>query len=95
MIPSNTMHMQVRLVLQLNVKIAKTLDAFSPRYGFTAVPEPQASQLTDWALLMAQLYTQLLKRCKSEGQQLFNMTSKTHFALHSILCAKYLHPSLV
>jgi hypothetical protein len=95
MSPGNIQHKQVRYLLQLNHQLANTLDAFSPRYGFMAVPEPQATQLEKWVLAMAQIHSQLLESFEAQGVKVFNLTAKTHFVVHSIMLARHIHPALV
>ena len=46
-------------------------------------------------MTMAQLHTQLLEHFKGLNIKAFNQTSKTHFALHSVMLSKYIHPYLV
>ena len=91
----NVHHRRIRLLLDLNHQIANLLDEFHPRYGYLAVPENEHKKLMTKGLSMAQLHSQILEHFKDEGTKVFNMTSKTHFALHSLQLAVYIHPALV
>ena len=44
---------------------------------------------------MAQLHNQLLEHYEAAGIQIFNMTSKTHFALHALQFSKFIHPFMI
>ena len=91
----NVVHKRIRLILDLNVRISKILHEFSPKHGHFNVPEPAYGRLKSMALDMAQLHVQVLEHFQAEGSKIFNMTSKTHFALHSLLLAQHIHPALV
>lgn len=91
----NVVHKRIRLLLDLNVRVAKILHEFSPKTGHFKVPEPAYGQLRSMALDMAQLHAQVLEHFQNEGTKVFNITSKTHFALHSLLLAQHIHPALV
>ena len=43
---------------------------------------------------MAQLHVCLLEHYEQENVQIWNMTSKTHYCLHTFYLARWLHPSL-
>lgn len=90
-----TRHVQISALLELNLDIANLLDAYSPKFGFMAVPEDTCKVLVAKACQMAQLHVQLCEFYKGQGQSLFNMTSKTHFVIHSLQLSRYIHPSLV
>ena len=36
----------------------------------------------------------LMDHYQGEGRRLYNMTSKTHFSIHSLLLAKFVHPAM-
>lgn len=88
-------HRQVRLVLTLNKQIADTLDQYHPRNGYMAVPTDAHKELLSCGMSMAQVHNQLLEHYHTEGiHKVFNLTSKTHFALHSLQLSVYIHPAL-
>ena len=88
-------HQRIRLFLKLNHQLKETLETFSPTYGYTALPEPQYSKAFQGVLSMAQLHKQLNEHFESTDIKIFNMTSKTHFAIHSIQFSNCLHPFLI
>ena len=88
-------HVQISALLELNLDIANLLDAYSPKFGFMAVPQDTCKVLVAKACQMAQLHVQLCEFYKGQGRSLFNMTSKTHFVIHSLQLSRYIHPSLV
>ncbi|CAE8709417.1 unnamed protein product [Polarella glacialis] len=92
---TDAVHRRIRQLLDLNCTLASMLDEYSPRYGVMAVPEAVANKMQDNILMMGQLHVQLFEHFKTEGVQIFNLTSKTHFAIHSIVFARYIHPALV
>ena len=81
--------------LKFNVEIDQILNDFHPRYGFLSVPLQEAKHLYSRGMQMAQIHCQLMTFYKNQGIKLFNLTSKTHFVLHSLFNARWLHPSLV
>ena len=91
----NRLHLQIHLFLQLNCKVADTLEDFSPKFGFFAVPEDEAKDLFSDGLAMAQVHKQISDHCKSEDIRAFNITTKTHFALHSLQLSSYIRPFAV
>ena len=94
MSPENMQHKQVAAFLQLLLEVNDTLNNFSPKYGFWTVPQEHWQTLKQKACAMAQLHAQLSEHYSGLGVSLFNITSKTHFTLHSLFLAKDLHPSL-
>ena len=89
-------HRQVRLMLTLNKQIADTLEQYHPRNGYMAVPTDPSKELLSWGMSMAQVHSQLLEHYKTEGvHKVFNLTSKTHFALHSLQLSGHIHPALI
>ena len=88
-------HQLVALFLKLNLDISKLLDENSPKYGFFAVPLDEANTLVTLGLQMAQVHVQLCDFYKEQGRALWNLTSKTHFCLHTFKLARFIHPSLV
>ena len=91
----NRPHLQIQLFLQLNCKVANTLEAFSPKFVFYAVPEDEAKTLFSDGLSMAQVHMQISDHCKLRDIRAFNITSKTHFSLHSLQLSSYIHPYAV
>lgn len=91
---SNPQHVQIAAFLELNVQIANILHTYSPTFGYLAIPEEPHAQFRTAAMTMAQLHVQLQDHYKTVGQQLFNITSKTHFVLHAVMLSRYIHPSL-
>jgi len=92
---SNVQHRQIRLILSLNMDINELLDTYSPTYGYMAVPEIPAAELFQKGLQMASLHGRLLESYEAQEIQVFNMISKTHFALHSLQFSRFVHPYLV
>ena len=85
-----------RLVLNTNKAIFQTMkESFSPTYGFTAIPQAQYDKVFQAGLTMAQLHKQLSEHFEAQDIKIFNVTSKTHFALHSLQFSKYIHPFLL
>ena len=95
MVQDDTVHIRINLLLKLNVKISETLKTFSPKFGYFVVPGPQADELESWGLSMAQLHSQLLEEFEILNYKVFNMTAKTHYCLHSLFFARYIHPYMV
>ena len=93
--PANTQHRQIRLFLDLNHQLQNLLDEFSPTFGFISVPEEPAAKLVSTGQTMAQIHAILMDHYKAENRPLYNMTSKTHFSMHSLMLARYIHPSMV
>ena len=60
-----------------------------------AIPELPAAELLQKGLQMASLHGLLLESFAAQDIQVFNMTSKTHFALHSLQFSRFVHPYLV
>ena len=86
-------HLQLVMdFLALNVDIGDLLSTYHPRYGCTFVPEPKYTELVQKISSMAQIH--VILRDHYEGDKLFNITSKTHFAIHSILLSSTIHPCL-
>ena len=92
---NDDVHQRTQLLLELNVKLAALLREYSPSAGFFAVPEEPAARLEELCRLMAQLHVQLMEHCKANSIRAFNITSKTHFVIHSIRLSKFIHPFLV
>ena len=88
-------HIRIKLFLKCNVELKDTLESFTPTYGFTAIPEAQYDSVFHKGLTMAQLHKQLNEHFESQDLKIFNVTSKTHFALHSLQFSKFIHPFLV
>ena len=75
----NRLHLQIQLFLQLNVKVIKLLDEFSPKFGFYALPEAPAKQVFAMGCSMAQVHLQISEQCDESAIRAFNITAKTHF----------------
>ena len=93
--PEIDQHRLIDFFLKFNVEIDQILNDFHPRYGFLSVPLQEAKHLYSRGMQMAQIHYQLVTFYKNQGIKLFNLTSKTHFVLHSLFNARWLHPSLV
>ena len=91
----NDHHRLTDFFLKFNVEVDTILNDFHPRHGFLAVPLQEATQLYSRGMQMAQIHCQLMTFYKGQRIKLFNLTSKTHFVLHSLFNARWLHPSLV
>ncbi|CAL1171254.1 unnamed protein product [Cladocopium goreaui] len=91
----NQQHQQIRLFLKLNWELKDLLDTFSPTYGYFAMPATEHQQVMNKGLAMAQLHNQLSTHFVDHEDQLFNLTTKTHFALHSLQLSCFIHPFLV
>lgn len=85
---------QIAAFLELNLEIHDLLEAYSPKYGFMSIPAPQCDELYTKGLAMAQLHVCLLEHYEQENVQIWNLTSKTHYCLHTFYLARWLHPSL-
>lgn len=92
---ANLQHRQIKLVLQLNNQIQNLLETYSPTFGYMAMPAGPGDEVFQKGLQMASLHNQLLEYYQNEEIQVFNMTSKTHFALHALQFAKFIHPFMV
>ena len=85
---------QIAAFLELNLDIHGLLEDYSPKYGFMSLPAPQCDELYTKGLAMAQLHVCLLEHYEQQEVQIRNLTSKTHYCLHSFYLARWLHPSL-
>ena len=86
----NTQHKQIKLFLEIHRQLCELLDDFSPRFGRTAMPNPQAQQCFMSGLQMARLHAVLENHFKGLERKLFNLTSKTHFVLHLLQLREYM-----
>ena len=64
-------------------------------YGHTALPEPQYTKAFQGGLSMAQLHKQLNEHFEATDVIFFTVTSKTHFAWHSLQFSNCIHPFLI
>lgn len=87
-------HQQIAVMLTLNVHIRDLLDQHSPKEGYLALPDDVRNCVVAEALQMVQLHSQLSDHYKAEGKQLFNLTSKTHFCIHTFMVSNAIHPYL-
>lgn len=94
MTPTDEQHQQISVLLQLNVSVRDLLDNYSPKFGYSALPPAIHQQVVTQAFQMSQLHVQLMEFYKAQERQVFNITSKTHFCLHSLLLADCVHPHL-
>ena len=85
----------VKLLLKRNVKVEEILRDFHPSEGFYALPSHAATKLKENAFGMCQLQVQLSEHFEAESINIFNVTSKLHFTLHSVLLAEHVRPFLV
>ena len=92
---SNVQHRMIQILLQRNSQISDILEEFHPRFGFLAVPMPQCEELYSKGTQMAHIHSCLMTFYQSENEKLFNLTTKTHFVMHSLYNARWVHPSLV
>ena len=88
-------HLRIRLFLKLNLELKDILETFSPTYGHTALPEPQYTKAFQGGLSMAQLHKQLNEHFEATDVIFSNVTSKTHFAWHSLQFSNCIHPFLI
>ena len=95
MTQGNEQHELILLFLSLNVRIGDLLDFYSPSQGSFGLPEEEWKELVTARLQMAQIHVQLRDQYEEANRSLFNLTTKTHFCLHSFILSKSLHPSLV
>ena len=93
--PGDGQHIRVKLFLKLYWELKELLETFSPTYGHMAIPEAQYKKVFGAGLTMAQLRNQLSEHFDAEDIKIFNVTSKMHFALHSLQYSKFIHPFLV
>eukprot|EP00438_Fugacium_kawagutii_P002248 Skav227464 [mRNA] locus=scaffold2491:304236:304937:- [translate_table: standard] len=92
---ANEQHQQIAVMLTLHVDIRNLLDEYSPKQGYLAVPDAVRVRIVGEALQMVQLHSQLADHYKGQDRQLFNLTSKTHFCLHTFMVSDAIHPYLV
>ncbi|OLQ11797.1 hypothetical protein AK812_SmicGene4402 [Symbiodinium microadriaticum] len=92
---TNANHGRINLVLKLNVELQQLLEEFSPRFGFTALPDSKAKRAYNIGLEMASVHVHLQSLYEAEGRRIFNITSKTHFVLHSLHLSAFIHPHMV
>ena len=88
-------HRQIRLVLQLNHQIQDIFETYSPTFGYMAMPAGPGDEVFQKGLQMSSLRNLLLEHYQHEEIQVFNMTSKTHVALHALQFSKFIHPFMV
>ena len=95
MTSTDRQHAMIKIFLKANLQVHQLLEEFHPRYGFIAVPLEQANKIYEGALRMTQLHCQLQEYYETSGRKIFNITTKTHFCLHSLWLARHIHPSIV
>ena len=88
-------HRQIRLLLDLNHQILWQLETYSAIYGYMALPAGMHDEIFQKGLQIASLHNQLLEHYEAAGIQIFNMTSKTYFALHALQFSKLIHPFMI
>ena len=87
-------HLQISALLQLNVEVRDVLDSFSPKMGYLALPDDVHAQVLPKCFQMVQLHVQLQDHYAATDLQIFNVTSKTHFCLHTMQLSNAIHPYL-
>ena len=92
--PNSEQDQQVAAFLTLNLEVHDLLDAYSPKFGFMRVPAHHCDALYEKGLQMAQLHGCLSDHFASVEMRLWNLTSKTHFCMHTFYLSRYIHPSL-
>ena len=95
MLQENRPHRLISLVLKANHELDELLRDFSPTFGYIAIPENKATHVFELGCRMMQICGQLQDFYKSENRKIFNLTSKSHFALHSLQFSKYVHPAVI
>ena len=91
MTSGNKQHRQIKLALEMSVKIEHIMDAYSSSY---ALPEPAAVEFREACYGFCGLVTLLGQHFHSSGTLLFNFTIKFHYLLHLGLLAKVINPRL-
>eukprot|EP00972_Heterocapsa_arctica_P055593 8200645-Heterocapsa_arctica.AAC.1 len=76
-------------MLKLNVRLESILTEHPDEF---ALPGPAANEFEGVAFAMAQLQTAIAEHFLGQGQQLYDITSKTHMVLHCALLSKHISP---
>ena len=90
----NPQYLQISALLQLNVEVHDVLDRFSPKMGYLALPDNVHAEVLPKCFQMVQLHVQLQDHYAATDLQIFNLTSKTHFCLHTMQLSNAIHPYL-
>ena len=91
---ANQQHLQILALLQINSELHSVLDRFSPKMGYLALPAHVHAEIVPKCFQMVQLHVQLQDHYSGTDLQIFNLTSKTHFCLHTMLLSNSIHPYL-
>ena len=91
---ANQQHLQILALLQINSELHNVLDRFSPKMGYLALPANVHAEIVPKCFQMVQLHVQLQDHYSGTDLQIFNLTSKTHFCLHTMLLSNSIHPYL-
>ena len=89
--PNLEIHQKVALMLKMNNQVETLLDKHKGKFR---VPQPDALSLETNAFAAMQLQQELRQFFADADQPLFNVTSKSHFLLHSVMSAVFMHPHL-
>ena len=76
-------------MLKLNVRLESILTEHPDEF---ALPGTAASEFQEAAFAMAQLQTAIATHFMEQGQQLYDITSKTHMVLHCAILSKHISP---
>ena len=87
--PASDLHQRIKLMLKLNVRLESILTEHPDEF---ALPGPAANEFEGVAFAMAQLQTAIAEHFLGQGQQLYDITSKTHMVLHCALLSKHISP---
>lgn len=87
--PASELHQRIQLMLKLNVRLESILTEHPDEF---ALPGTAASEFQEAAFAMAQLQTATATHFMEQGQQLYDITSKTHMVLHCAILSKYISP---
>ena len=91
MVADNRQHRQIKLALELNVRIESIFDDFALEY---ALPPHASASLLEACYGVTCLVTLLGRHFHEQGVFLFNFTIKSHYLLHIGLISKYMSPRL-
>ena len=91
MTPSDAIHCDISLLLQMCVKLDTVLDEHK---GLYRLPTPAAIEFQTAAVSVVALSTKLSRHFHPQDIALFNFTVKWHYTLHIGLLARYINPTL-
>ena len=93
--PALEIHAKICLLLKLNCKLEALLGLHSHE---TSLPHSAADKAEQYAFAMVQQQAEIHQFFEDQedcGKHLFNLTSKVHMCLHSILLSRHIHPFMV